>query len=54
MLTSNTTTDKWAVAKDFCKLRQQGFLSPRFPLPNFAKLIIECRYLIPNDWKQSI
>ena len=52
MFTSNTITDKCAVAKDFRKLHQQGFLSTKFSLPTLAKLIISCRYLIPNDWKQ--
>ena len=52
MLTSNTVTDKCTVAKDLRKLRQQGFLSTRLPLPTLAKLIISFRYLLSNDWKQ--
>ena len=47
MLTSNSITDKCAVAKDFCKLRQQGFLSTRFPLPTLAKLSLS---LSDNAW----
>ena len=53
ILTANAITDKSALVRNLRKLFQQSFLSTRFPLPILSEFIlIPCRYLIPNDWKQ--
>ena len=53
ILTSIAITDKSTLVRNLRKLFQQGFLSTKFPLPTLSELLlIPCRYLIPNDWKQ--